>query len=252
LEQHQHLTAFSIERLRLRQLDDESAARARAHLADCARCADLQHGLSEHHREFEVTLKPAMRSRLHQKMRREVSRSQSWHWVLSVAVPACVLVIAWQALRPREPVEPDLLAKGGGAMTVFVKRGENVGRLVDGAPARAGDALRFRVQPGPHRHLLISSVDAAGTVAIHVPPGGQHSARIEPGVTWDSPQSVVLDGTPGPARIFALFSNRPLTASAVRAALERLGRSGADAIRSTQALDVGAEAQQSILLEKAD
>jgi hypothetical protein len=97
---------------------------------------------------------------------------------------------------------------------------------------------------------MIGSVDGAGKATIYVPFGGEASAPVPRGGSWESLNSVVLDASPGPERLFALFSRQPLAARTVTEALAALGRRGPAGIRSADHLEVPADGQVSVLFEK--
>jgi hypothetical protein len=100
---------------------------------------------------------------------------------------------------------------------------------------------------------MIAAVDAQGHSRVYAPYDGKESAAVAADRRLELPEggSIELDASPGPERIFALFSRRPLTAQTVLAALEHLGAGGAEAVRRTERLDVAADAQLSELVEKA-
>jgi hypothetical protein len=119
-----------------------------------------------------------------------------------------------------------------------------------GEPLRPGDQIRFVLERVRYRYVLIASVDGAGRASIYVPYEGSASLDIGAGDRVEIPGSIVVDDTPGPERLFALVSARPIDAAGVRAALANVGAGGPSAIRGTRRVDVGADDQVSMLLEK--
>ena len=98
---------------------------------------------------------------------------------------------------------------------------------------------------------MIVSVDGRGAANLYVSRDGRRSAEIPgAGPRAELPGSIVLDASPGPERVFALFSRAPLGWPDAERALVALGHSGAAALRQEQALAVPAEAQASVLFEK--
>ena len=96
----------------------------------------------------------------------------------------------------------------------------------------------------------MASVDGSGAVMIYYPYGGDQSMVIE-GDRVELSGSIELDAAPGPERIYALLSDRPIEAAIVRAHLLGVAAGGAEAIRGTRALPVPVRAQLSLVFEKA-
>jgi hypothetical protein len=86
-------------------------------------------------------------------------RRRRWAWP-ALALAAAVLVLV---ARPRpEPIRD----KGAPAVSVFVKRGEQV-FLWDGERAvRPGDRLRLRVGGTTYRHVSVASLPSGGAPAV--------------------------------------------------------------------------------------
>jgi hypothetical protein len=115
---------------------------------------------------------------------------------------------------------------------------------------KAGDQVRFVVSHPRHRYLLIGSVDGAGRANIYFPYEGSQSADVGTRDRFEVPGSIVIDAGPGPERFFALLSREPLQTISVRRALDGVGRQGTNGIRNARSLDVGADEQTSILVDK--
>jgi hypothetical protein len=188
------------------------------------------------------------------------SKRGRWPWAVAagagMAAAALIAVIATSAgPSARPPDAPDDTAadfafEGGPAFRVLVAHGEHAAAVSDGARLGAGDWVRFVVTPGRYRYLLVASVDGAGRATVYFPSGGETSGPVPPGGEVALLQAVALDWTPGPERIFALFSEQPLEARALTDELARVGRGGAEAIRGTRRLSVGPAFQDSLLIEK--
>jgi hypothetical protein len=109
------------------------------------------------------------------------------------------------------------------------------------------DRIRFVVTSDRARFLMIASVDGAGNASIYFPYHGARSGPVA-GERVELPGSIILDDAPGPERLFAVFSDEPISADVVRRALEEIR--GAGAIRSTSRLSVDAQDQLSLVFEK--
>jgi hypothetical protein len=262
-----HLAPFQLEAVRLGLVSAAEQASARDHLGGCGRCADLAAALAVEHRVFADEIGPRMRAQLAfgiQRQRRH--RLVAW---LSVGIAVPALAGLMLLARPRTAITtaaqdegPDLAVKGGGGFLIAARRGQRVFRPSPHDPVRAGDQIRFVVRAPPLPFVLIASVDGAGRPNLYVPYEGASSVPVGGAApdaalatSFELPGSIVLDATPGPERVFAIFSAAPLPAGPIRVALGALGARGPDAIRSTARLDLGTYAaaaeQSSILLERA-
>ena len=183
--------------------------------------------------------------------------------MLGLSPVACGVLLAFLVLpkRPdhRVPVgesisdeSGDLGIKGGGDLLTYVRRGTKVSRLAPGGVVAAGDALRFVVETGDHRYLFIAGVDGGGRAHAYYPYGQWQSVPVAPHARFEVPGSLVLDNAPGPERIFAMVSSRPLDGDDVRAILEELARRGPPAIRTTATPGVLEAEIASILFEKRE
>jgi len=90
---------------------------------------------------------------------------------------------------------------------------------------------------------------AAGRSIYH-PYGGDRSAAIE-GDRVELADSIELDDAPGPERIYAILSDRPIAADAVRSRLRDVAAGGVAAIRGTHTLALPVRAELSLVFEKS-
>jgi hypothetical protein len=239
-----HLSALDLDVLRLAGDTGAAEAPARAHLAGCLLCQRRQADRRQQATAFERHRLPALLARPPGRSRRSAI------WLLGLGLPAA----AGLALRAwTRTGEPQLGIKGPpAALRLVVRRGADVFEVQDGDQLAPGDALRFVVAEPPHPHLLVASVDGAGQVSVYFPFGGDGSAPIDTRTAVEVPAgSIVLDRTPGPERVFALFSPAPLAAAPVRQLLEALGRQGAEAIRRQTQLPLPDTLQITIHFEKS-
>jgi hypothetical protein len=164
---------------------------------------------------------------------------------LSAAAAAVAIVLATRA--PLDYVG----TKGGGlALTVFVQTADGARAAADGEAVPAGAALRFRVQPARPCKLWVVSVDAAGQVSRLYPAAGDEPAGItSPGPL---PGGAILDGRPGPERVFAVCSEGPMPYPEVERAARAAAVGGDGALRSASGLGglPARTAQATVLLEK--
>ncbi len=258
-----HLTSLDFDLLSLGHLGEAEQGTLRAHLDACPACREQQKARSALAEEFARTVLPRSLPELRERLSAPTRRRLRW-WGL--ALPAAVggtLVALFlvqrihqggtiddSALRPAQETG-DLGMKGGGGLQTYVRHDGKVRRVAAGTTVVAGDALRFVVETGTHKYLLIASVDGAGHASAYYPFGQWQSLPVAPG-RFEVPGSVLLDDAAGPERIFALLSTRPLSGDEVRPLLEDLARRGPQAIRDTAKLALPQVDTSSILLEKQE
>ena len=232
-----HVSALQLDELALGVLPELEAARARAHVDGCARCRGDRDAASELRASFRpiAIVRPARR----------------WWW-LAAPMLAAAAAVALFVMRGGAPAtEPDLAIKGDASWQVFARRGEATFQVLDGAKLAARDRVRFIVVPDKARYLLVASIDGGGHASIYFPFDGARSGKLD-GARVELPDSIVLDDSPGPERVFALFSDEPLDAAAVSEQLRAIGTRGAGAIRATAHLDVATRAQRTLVFEKVE
>jgi putative zinc finger protein len=234
-----HLSALDLDALALGALPATDAARVRTHLASCSACRADDESAAALRAHFTAHVLP--------RMRPPVPRRR-WQlaWLALPALAAAAVVVL-VALRPRHD---ELGIKGSAAWQVFANHDGQTFAVRDGTALSPGDRIRFVVEPDGAHYLIVASVDGSGAASIYYPYGGRESAPID-GTRVELDGSIVLDAAPGPERLFALFSDEPLAADAVRERLLAIGASGPEAIRKAHALDVAARAQTTLVFEKA-
>jgi hypothetical protein len=219
-----HLSSLMLDALELGQLDAESSEVAREHLASCVRCSGDLAVLRESRAKFDADVF----ARTLPALERRRSRRR-WYWLFVPALAAAaagVLVFAQPA--------SDLTAKGGRpACEVFARRAGRIFVVKEGSALIPGDEIRFVVRPAGYRHVLVASVDAAAVATIYAPYGAERSLQLASATDRaELPGSVRLDTTPGPERLYCLFSQRPIDAAPVLIWLRQIGAGGAEALRN--------------------
>jgi hypothetical protein len=237
-----HLSSLTLDLLELGQLDAASSASAREHLNQCTRCAGDLAVLRDSRARFEAdvfarTLPRVERRRSH----------RLWYWILS---PALIAAAAGVVVGAR-PVS-DVTAKGGRpACEVFARRSGRIFVVKDGSALTPGDEIRFVVRPAGYRHVLVASVDSAAVATIYAPYGAERSLQLASATDRaELPGSVRLDTTPGPERLYCLFSQRPIDAAPVLVWLRQIGAGGAEALRNPKAPALSSVVAVSALVEK--
>lgn len=221
-----------------------------AHLEKCAPCAARIARMQAEGDEFRQFVFPATVDAVEDAAERK--RARSWfRWPVLVAPLAAAAAMAVVLLNVRPgPDEGYIGVKGSGmTLAVYVNGDEGVAAATDGEKVPAAAALRFKVQPDGACYLWIVSVDAKGEVSRLYPPAGAATDLRGSGAV---PGGAVLDGQPGPERIFAACAPDANTSWADVQAAAATAAGGADRVRATRALG-GAFAkakQATVLLEK--
>jgi hypothetical protein len=252
-----HLSTFELDLLETGTLDENRTERLHEHLSACETCRAQRSELQAARSEFTNDVFPKTAHSFRQRSERvpipRYRRAVVWAPVLaSAAALLLVLGVVNTRRAPSDPA-PELQAKGGGGLSLVVRRnGETLRPSDDAVELRAGDELRFVVFPTGDRakHLLVASVDGSGKANVYFPFGGDRSGTVERLPRWEVPGSVILDDAPGPERIFALFSAEPMDARGVREQLARVGAGGWNAVRTTARLELPGVEQHSVLIEK--
>jgi hypothetical protein len=174
-------------------------------------------------------------------------------WLAVAALLGAASVVAWQQLSLPSALEGEQQLKGQVDLLVYARNRERV-TLLDrfNRGVQEGTEIRFILTgvPEQHTHVMIASVDAKGKASIYYPYQGSASAQLPGPGRWEVPGSIVLDGTLGPERVFALFSRRPLDAQVVQEELARAAAPGPNAIRDLTELKLPDTTQRSFLMFK--
>lgn len=250
-----HLSQLTLDLLLLGDLDAVAAGAALDHVESCPACRERYESARGAYEHFEQHVHPRTVTRVTGQERAQTGTSTKWSpwWAPALALTGAA-TMALLLLRPFSRAAPSssddvILAKGSPIFTIYARRAGQVFAVDTGARLEPGDALRFTAEAGGYPFLLIASVDAANHATIYFPYQGDKSAPIGRDHFADD-GSIVLDDTRGPERIFALFSNRAIEAVLAKRSLTAVGERGADAIRAATRLDVPADFQTSILIEK--
>jgi len=239
-------------RLEAHLLDARSSGLS-THLDGCGDCQARLRRMEAEGDEFQRVVYPATVAAVVAAARPPVRRG--WFAAFVPAfVPAAALAAAGLLvfLSPAPPA--DYLGLKGDALglTVFVATPGGARAVADGATIPAASALRFQVRASIPCRLWIISVDAAGQVSRLYPPWGDDGADTVSGAPL--PGGAVLDGKPGPERVFAVCSPQPVRLQTLEAAGRAVAMQGSEGLRGIRQLDglpPGAE-QASLLLEKGN
>jgi len=221
-----------------------------AHLEACPPCAARIARMRAEGEEFRRVVFPQTVDAVEDAM---VKRRFGWKLVLA---PVSALAVATAAVlfmvRSGPPSDYEYGVKGTGmALGVFVNgEGSGARAVPDGAAVPASAALRFKVQPAADCWLWIMSVDAKGEISRLYPPKG---TPPEKRATGPVPGGAMLDGQPGPERIYAVCApDETMAWGEVKAAAAEVATGGEERVRAARGLggSLARANQATLLLEK--
>ncbi len=222
-----HLSAQSLDLMLMQALSSTDLKAAEAHLATCTECKQQWAELSEDSQKFSQYVFPRTVAKVEARL---APQSFFDRFKLAFVLPALGLataaVIGVVLLKTPPVVEDENYIGLKGAkpsLEVFALRADSqLFKVKEGAALKAGDKIRFIVGPGTAQYLLIGSQDAKGEFSVFHPFGAEQSQKLDPAGPRrvEVPGSVELDDTVGQERLIAVFSNEPVKADAVKAAVQ--------------------------------
>jgi hypothetical protein len=225
---------------------DPSRSPVAKHLATCDHCRDQLANMQRQGDDFMRFVYPATVTAL------EPKRSRRWTWA-GIFAPVAALAAAAVVMIVHPTPPNDYVGTKGVAFKLNVYAGLEAGSraLSDKEQVPANAALRFRIQSGHPCNLGIVSIDEHGEVSRLFPTSGNEGAKLAKAEVL--PGGAILDGKPGPERIFAVCSTDPLAMPQVEAAVKVAAGVGAESVRSIDTIPglPAGTAQATLLLEKS-
>jgi hypothetical protein len=206
----EHLSMFELDLYFATQASD---ARIAEHVESCERCSGYLAELAALQRAADVPLARAgsEASARPAPARRPLGRPRTL--ALSLAGAASLAAAIALLVVPREPDHTAVAVKGGPAVQLLVRRGEET-RAWDGASAlRAGDALGLRVVCEEFGRVAVASGAARERWS-------QLSVGACPPAGEPLPFTLVVDDEPGAEHLAVVFSQSALDARALAQAIE--------------------------------
>ena len=124
------------------------------------------------------------------------------------AVAFAATALAALLLQPPGPVDPGTTLKGPPDMEVFSLHPDKILRKYQGQTLGQGDELGFQVYGGDFDEVVVLSVDGVGNISVYYPDEGERSHPLgtsEEVELQPLPNTVILDGAPGPEVFVAVF-----------------------------------------------
>jgi hypothetical protein len=134
---------------------------------------------------------------------------------------AFVVLIAMVPIGRAFLTEPANRTKGSVQLEMFVKDEAGVRKGENGMVLHQGDQIQFRYRAVGRRYLFVVSVDSRGVVSPLYPDSEASSIAVRPDGLHTLDGSVILDDAVGPERIFAVFSDEPVSYRSIAEALTK-------------------------------
>lgn len=223
-----HLSSETIDLLLMSALSGDRQTEAKAHLEGCTLCQKRWSELNEDKARFEQFVFPRTLAKLEARLAAPSLMDRlraGWKMLVPAAagvVAASLAMAVWVGGKDRTQTEDDVYIgiKGNASLEVVANRPETGQFPVKpGTVLKPKDKIRFVVNTAGSKFLLIASRDGAGAFTVYHPFGAAQSGQVT-GNRVELPGSVELDEVTGNERLVAVFSDAPVAADAVKAALE--------------------------------
>jgi len=226
-----HLSSQTIDLLLLTALSASETNDAKHHLDQCASCKQRWVELNEDSQRFKQYV---FAKTLPQVEARVAAQGEGGaagffeRFRLKLVLPALGLAAAAAmaftlTAGPGTQTEDDVYigVKGGQpSLELFGQRDGTASFPVKGgAELKPKDRIRFVVTPGAAKFVLVASVDGEGTFSVYHPFGGAQSQALGRGARAELDSTIELDDALGTETLVAVFSDQPVQAEAVRAAV---------------------------------
>lgn len=223
-----HLSSETIDLLLLSALSAPEANDAKHHIDSCESCRNRWRELNEDKARFEQFVF----ARTLPKVEARVAASRGSffdRFKLKLLIPAFAVAGAAAAVvlttGPGTQTEDDSYVGMKGAQNtpsfeVVAMRGTGQFPVKEDTVLHPSDRIRFVVSPAGAKYLMVASTDGAGVFSVYHPFGAAQSHPVEGKSKVELPGAVELDDTLGAEKLIAVFSDAPITAAQVEAALK--------------------------------
>jgi hypothetical protein len=229
----QHIPDIVLERYRLNELPPFDAAQL---AREIDRDGQLRERLAAMDRSDEQLRDHVqqLRSRMAGRDAPRRARAMRWQVPAAVAVGAVLVMAVWQtrpSITPTSPPETADRIKGGAdsgrpALAVYRRTRDGSEQLADGSVVHAGDLIRVGYRAAGHSYGVIVSIDGRGAVTMHLPPAGDHAARLKNDPTVLLEQAYELDDAPRWERFYFVTGDMAFDAAPVLKAAQTAADAG--------------------------
>src|SRR5262245_5948538 len=187
------ISELKIDRLLAGELAADDAERARSHAAGCAECGELLRHAEATTRRFAED-RPPLRLAVQRRGRAAVA----------IASAALAVVVVGLAIRSLRDAPDGIRTKGRAALGFYVSHAGQLRRGRSGDVVAPGDRLQLVTTSERAGWIAVTGVDALAVRQVYAAPQ-PHAAGRDRAL----PFSIILDATPGPTTITAVFCAGP-------------------------------------------
>lgn len=231
---------WKLERLARGELSADEAKKVRAALEAAGELGRLE-ALARSNDEILAQHPPANVAREVKRRlaRAEVKKAPARLWVglaLPLAAAAALVLVLRPASRTGDDLGDETIYTKGlkPELRVYRKSGAQAEALKPRAKVRKGDMLHLRYIAAGQRYGVIASIDARGTVNLHLPEVPGKAASLAPSGERALAHSYELDDSPGFETFVFVTSDQPFDTEAAVSALRGTPPSGPFRIVSIQ------------------
>ena len=223
-----HLSSETLDLLLLSALDLTASTSAKSHLEACTVCNTRWQEVNEDKQRFEQFVFARTLPKVEAAVEESgaMRRPLDLRWLMPAfgLLTAGIAAFVVYAAVSGTSSESYLGVKGAQpVLEVFARRSEGHAFAVKrGQALKPKDRIRFVVNPAGTKYVMIASHDAKGAFTVYHPFGATESARVEGDEgpkKVELSSTVELDEVAGPEKLVAVFSEAPVMASEVEAAL---------------------------------
>jgi hypothetical protein len=213
--------------LLLSALSAPEANEAKHHIDSCESCRTRWRELNEDKERFEqfvfARTLPKVEARVAASRGSFFDRFRLKILIPTLAVAGAAAAVAFTT-GPGTQTEDDSYVgmKGMAAPSfeVVAMRGAGQFPVKEDTVLHPSDRIRFVVSPAGAKYLMVASTDGAGVFSVYHPFGAAQAHPVEKAGRFELPGAVELDDTLGSEKLVAVFSETPITAAQVEAALK--------------------------------
>jgi len=222
-----HLSSETIDLLLLAALSPSDTNEAKGHLDGCELCKQRWIDLNEDSQKFKqyvfARTLPQVEQRLQSPVQSFFERFKLQFVLPAVGLAAAAGLAFVLSAGPGTQTEDDIYVGLKGlesTFEVFAQRAQgNVFAVKANAELKPKDRIRFVVNPGHAKYVMVVSVDGKGAFSVYHPVGGAESEKVESKKRAELTSTIELDDTVGTEKLLVVLSEAPIKADVVKAAV---------------------------------